>query len=91
MLVPALLNAVRLLSSSAGWVVMKNGFVKLLVVAAALILVSVLVIPAVSLRFPSKSTDAAAITSTSVPEAFSLVVFGAGLAGLGAVVRRTLR
>lgn len=70
--------------------VMKSVFVKLLV-TAALILASALVISLVPLTSPRRGTDSTAITATPVPEAVSLVVFGAGLACLGAVVRRALR
>jgi len=72
---------------------MKNLTSKLLL-AAALLLAVVLVIPTVSLSLPARGTPSVtntagtALLATSVPEAVSLLVLGASLAGLGAVVRR---
>jgi hypothetical protein len=62
-------------------------------VAAALLIVTFLVIP---LTLPARSASPdgtqvrAAIVATSVPEAFSLLLLGTSLAGLGAVIRRRL-
>jgi hypothetical protein len=65
-----------------------------LLLAAALLLAAILVIPAVSLSLPARGTPSltnaarTGIIATSVPEAVSLLLLGASLAGLGAVVRR---
>ena len=66
-----------------------------LFVAAALLLVSLLLVPSLlALRgrgaAPVGGPTSAAIVATSVPEAVSLLVLGASLAGLGAVIRRRL-
>ena len=67
-----------------------------LFVAGALLVVSLLFVPSL-LTLRARSTAAvgrpdtsAAIVATSAPEAASLLVLGASLAGLGAVIRRRL-
>jgi hypothetical protein len=67
-----------------------------LFVAAALLIVSLLFVPSLlTLRARGTASvggpnTSAAIVATSVPEAASLLVLGASLAGLGAVIRRRL-
>jgi hypothetical protein len=71
-----------------------KSFTPKLILAAALLLVGLLVIPTVSLSLPARRTAGetnnarTTLLATSVPEAVSLLILGASLAGLGAVVRR---